>query len=80
WEDLIGLDVVDETGETVGRLEEIFASGPKGECEVIVVRREGSDELLLPMTREVVLEVDLEGGRMRVSVPAGLEETGRTDG
>lgn len=78
WEDLVGLEVVDLSGRRHGRLTEVFAAGPGGENVVIVVRAPRR-EILLPMTREVILEVDLEGRRMRVSVPAGLEEAGRKD-
>lgn len=75
WEDLVGLGVVDEKGKSLGRLEEVFSSGPGGENDVIVVRN-GNGEILLPMTREVVKDVDLDAGRMTVEVPEGLEKTG----
>lgn len=75
WEDLVGLEVVDDAGAPVGRLTEIWATGPGGENEVLVVRS-GAGEVLLPMTREVVHEVDLEGGRMTVTVPEGLRASG----
>ncbi len=75
WEDLIGLEVVDDSGERIGRLDEVFATGPRGENEVIAVR-DGDVETLLPVTREVILDVDLEGGRMKVSIPKGLREAG----
>ncbi|MFQ5911725.1 MAG: ribosome maturation factor RimM [Nitrospinota bacterium] len=74
WEDLIGLEVRDESGRLVGRLVEVFSTGPWGENAVIVVQ-DGDHEILLPMTREVIREVDLQGGRMKVSVPAGLRES-----
>ncbi len=75
WEDLVGLAVVDDAGNPVGRLTGILATGPRGENELLVVQA-GDEEVLLPMTREVVHEVDLEGGRMRVSVPEGLRVSG----
>ena len=75
WEDLVGLVVVDDEGNSVGRLTGILATGPHGENELLVVQA-GDEEVLLPMTREVVREVDLEGGRMSVSVPEGLRVSG----
>ncbi|HJM44155.1 MAG: ribosome maturation factor RimM [Nitrospinota bacterium] len=75
WEDLVGLAVVDDAGNPVGRLTGMLATGPGGENELLVVQA-GDEEVLLPMTREVVREVDLEGGRMRVSVPEGLRVSG----
>ncbi len=75
WEDLVGLAVVDDAENPVGRLTGILATGPRGENELLVVQA-GDEEVLLPMTREVVREVDLEGGRMRVSVPEGLRVSG----
>jgi 16S rRNA processing protein RimM len=74
WEDLIGLEVVEESGKPVGKLVEVFATGSHGENDVIVVQDEDGEEVLLPMTRQVILNVDLEGGQVKVSIPKGLQE------
>ena len=55
--------------------DSITPVAPRGENELLVVQA-GDEEVLLPMTREVVREVDLEGGRMSVSVPEGLRVSG----
>lgn len=68
WADLIGLDVYDG-GRRLGSIRSIFATGSH---DVYVVAC-GDRELLLPATRAVVRQVDLEGRRMDVAVPEGLE-------
>lgn len=68
WVDLIGLEVVDEAGEFLGKIEEIF---PAGGNDVYVCRNAGT-ELFLPGTVEVVKEIDLEKKLMAVRLPAGL--------
>ncbi len=60
--DLIGLDVVDQHGAPLGTLHDVF---PTGSNDVYVVRGPRG-EILVPVTREFVLEVDLEAGRIQV--------------
>lgn len=62
WHELEGLDVYDESGTRLGTLTEVFRAGG-GE-----VYRVDTDhgERLVPALREVVLEIDLTGGRMVV--------------
>ncbi len=69
WHDLIGMSVHDETGECLGKVENIF---PTGGNDVIVVRHEG-EELLLPAIREVVLKIDLDESRITVRPQEFLE-------
>ncbi|MEM9604381.1 MAG: ribosome maturation factor RimM [Pseudomonadota bacterium] len=62
WAELVGLDVVNQAGEHLGKVDHLFETGAN---DVIVVR--GERERLIPWLRpDVVLEVDLDGGRMRV--------------
>jgi 16S rRNA processing protein RimM len=62
---LLGLEVVDLEGRSLGRLTEILETGAN---DVYVVR--GSQgELLLPAIEAVIREVDPEAGRMVVSPP-----------
>ncbi len=63
WHDLVGLRVVDEVGETVGELVEIFRAGENEVYRVVGA----SGERLVPALRSVVLDVDLEKGRMTVA-------------
>jgi 16S rRNA processing protein RimM len=63
--ELIGLVVEDETGDEIGKLIEILETGAN---DVYVVET-GNGELLLPAVEEVILEVDLASGRIRVKPP-----------
>ena len=67
-DDLLGLQVEDEQGKRLGRLKSIFDNGAHEVYEV--AGPNGS--ILLPVTPGVVLEVDLDGGRMVVAPPVGL--------
>jgi len=66
---LVGLEVREEHGRVLGKLEDII---PTGAHSVFVVR--GERELLVPATPEVLREVDLAGGTITVKLPPGLEE------
>lgn len=67
WEDLEGLEVLDEGGAPLGKVKGAF---PTGSNDVLVIQ--GERELLLPALKEVILQVDPEGGRMVVRLPEGL--------
>lgn len=67
--DLIGLEVVDTGGKTLGRVRAIFDHGAGDILEVVG----GKDLLLLPFTRAVVPTVDLTAGRI-VADPPGSDE------
>lgn len=69
--DLIGLDIVDEVGEKLGVLADVFNTGAN---DVYDVKREGKKNLLLPVIDEVVKEIDTEGGRITVHVMEGLDD------
>ncbi|MBA4379430.1 MAG: 16S rRNA processing protein RimM, partial [Anaerolinea sp.] len=53
---ILGLSVVDENGQELGKLTEILETGAN---DVYVVKRSDASELLLPAISEVVLDVDL---------------------
>lgn len=63
WDQLVGLDVVEPDGTSVGELVEVFRAGGN---EVYRVVGPGG-ERLIPALRSVVLEVDLGAGRMTVT-------------
>ncbi|MGN0163062.1 MAG: ribosome maturation factor RimM [Candidatus Ornithomonoglobus sp.] len=69
--DLIGLDVVNEEGEKLGVLADVFNTGAN---DVYDVKREGKKNLLLPVIDEVVKEIDVEGGKITVHVMEGLDD------
>jgi 16S rRNA processing protein RimM len=66
-----GLDVWSVAGEHLGEVVELIYTGAN---EVYVVRGTGLQprEILIPAIEDVVLEVDLEGGRLVVALPEGL--------
>ncbi len=66
--DLIGLKVMTDTGEDFGRLTDVLQTGAN---DVYVVDHHGR-EVLLPVTRECVLDVDVEGGFVTVHILKGL--------
>lgn len=69
WCDLLGLQVVTEGGELLGKLVDIISTGSN---DVYVVQEGGGKEILIPALDDVVLGVDPVAGRMTVSLPEGL--------
>ena len=67
--DLIGLTVVNEEEAVLGRVKDVLETGAN---DVYVVELIGGKELLLPAIKDCILNVDLEGGRMKVHVLDGL--------
>ena len=68
WRDLIGLKVVTEAGDALGRVESIF---PTGSNDVYVCRG-GRREILLPAIGDVMREIDIEKGVMVIRLLEGL--------
>jgi 16S rRNA processing protein RimM len=73
---ILGLSVVDENGQELGKLTEILETGAN---DVYVVKRSDGTELLLPAISEVVLDVDLPRKTMRVHLLPGLVEEETND-
>ncbi len=63
---LLGLTVVDQDGESLGRLEEILQTGAN---DVYVIKSPDGVEQLLPATSEVILKVDLLQNIIKVKPP-----------
>jgi 16S rRNA processing protein RimM len=61
WADLVGLKVVNAEAEDLGTVSRVFETGAN---DVLVI--EGDRERLIPFTQEVVKQVDLEAGVIRV--------------
>ena len=66
--DLIGLEVIDEGGTALGRVESIV---PTGAHEVLVVRGE-TGEILIPYHAGTILGWDPAAARLTVRLPDGL--------
>ncbi|MDA0987852.1 MAG: ribosome maturation factor RimM [Chloroflexi bacterium] len=65
---ILDMEVWTITGDFLGTVEDILVTGSN---DVYVVRH-GEDEVLVPAIQDVILEVDLEKGRMTVDLPEGL--------
>lgn len=61
WADLIGLKVVNQDGTEFGTVDHLLETGAN---DVLVVQ--GERERLIPYIEHVVVEVDLDGGLLRV--------------
>ena len=72
WYDhqLVGLDVVRD-GEVVGRVIRVDHFPAQ---DLLIVRAPGDREVLVPFVKAIVPEVDVAGGRVLVTPPAGLFE------
>lgn len=70
-DDLFGLQVLTEEGRPLGRIAAILVTGAN---DVLVVKDEAGEEVLLPALREVVLRVDLQAKTMIVRPLPGLLE------
>jgi 16S rRNA processing protein RimM len=66
---ILGLAVWTVAGEYLGEVVEII---PTGANDVYVIDRAGKPDLLIPAIEEVIHEVDLEIGRMVITIPEGL--------
>lgn len=64
WDDLIGLEVVNESGVVLGRVKALFSNGAHDVMELEA--RGGSPGRMLPWVPAVVNAVDLERGRIEV--------------
>ena len=62
WADLIGLKVVNGKDEEFGVVAELFENGAHPVMRVVA----GETERLLPFVEQVVLQVDMAAGRIRV--------------
>jgi 16S rRNA processing protein RimM len=69
WHQLRGLDVATTSGEALGSVADVFRAGA---AEVYVVRGGPLGEIMVPGVKDVVVELDLEGGRLVVD-PVALD-------
>jgi 16S rRNA processing protein RimM len=68
WRDIIGLQVLTEEDEILGRIESVFPTGGND----VYVCRGGGREILLPAIEEVVRKIDTDRGVMVVRLLKGL--------
>ena len=67
--ELIDMQVFSDEGESLGVVVEILDTSAN---DVYVVRSDGKPDLLIPAIREIVLDVDVDAGRMTVHLAPGL--------
>lgn len=71
WFELVGCSVETEAGEAVGTVRELWETGPQ---DLLVVKGLDGRDRLIPTTRELVPEIDLEARRVVVVDLPGLLE------
>ena len=69
WFQLIGMEVVSDSGELVGRVKEIMETAGH---DVYVVERPNGDEALIPAVKQFVLSIDQRKRRITVRYMEGL--------
>ena len=67
--DLIGLKVYEDNGAYLGILDDVLQPGAN---DVYVVKLEDGSELLLPVIKQVVKDIDIENQKITVHVMEGL--------
>jgi len=73
-DDLIGCDVIDRrTGESLGPVSAWDDGGGSG----LLVVGQDHDELLIPFSRSICVEIDPAGRRIVVELPEGLKDINR---
>jgi 16S rRNA processing protein RimM len=66
---IIGLQVINDLGEPLGRVTSVLETGSN---DVLVIQSMAGAEILLPVIDDVILDIDLLGGRIRVHLLPGL--------
>ena len=66
--DLIGLDVVTETGELIGPVVDILP----GAANDNLIVRSGSEEILIPFIGPVIMSIDLAARQITIDAIDGL--------
>lgn len=69
--DLLGLTIVDDSGVTIGKLENVISTGANDVYEVLT---EDGGRILLPAIKECILDVDMEEGVILVHLMKGLAD------
>jgi 16S rRNA processing protein RimM len=67
---LLGLTVATEAGEPLGTVKDVFQTG----ATPILVVKEGGRERMLPMSPDVLKQVDTAAGRITVHLLPGMED------
>ena len=68
WQ-ILGLSVITEEGEDLGKVDQILETGAN---DVYLVRDEAGDDLLIPAIKSVILRTNLRDGQIVVRLIPGL--------
>ena len=68
WHEIVGLEVWTDTGENLGKVQQVLRTGSN---DVYVVGT-GAQEILIPAIEDVVKSIDVEAGKMTVHLIPGL--------
>ncbi len=70
--DLIGLDIIDITdGGVIGKLKDVISPGGR---DVYVISDVRGGEFMVPAVAEFIKKIDVDGGRIEVSLIEGMRE------
>lgn len=67
--DIIGSDVYTDTGDFLGRVDDIYNTGSN---DIYVVKDELGKQVLLPAIKDVLLDIDIENKKVTVHLLKGL--------
>lgn len=69
--DLIGLEVIDESGEKLGCVTNVIETGANDVYEVALTN---DKTILLPAIKECILDINVKAGTMKVHLMDGLAD------
>lgn len=69
--DLMGCQVVDQSGRALGTVCDFLETGG---VPLLEIRTEAGKELLIPFARAMLINIDLGRKRIDMNLPAGLDE------
>ncbi|WP_071131242.1 ribosome maturation factor RimM [Enterococcus timonensis] len=69
YHEIIGLEVIDENGQNLGKVSEILETGAN---DVWTVKKPGRKDWYLPYIDQVVKEIDLDHGVVKIEMMEGL--------
>lgn len=70
YQDLVGMAVLSQSGEELGLVQGVIQTG---DSHVLVCKKKGGGELLIPFLHGVIKELDQEKRTVLVDLPQGLE-------
>ena len=69
--DLIGCEVFDEENNLLGKISDVFNTGAN---DIYAISRPQNKDLLVPVTDETIINVDIENKKIIVKLIEGLDE------